>query len=132
MARFFVFLPEWWCCRRGGYEGRAQDAADAGGRGDHPEILVVLTIIALIAGVVGPRLIGYLGRAKSETAALQLQGPQDSLRLFYIDMGRYPSQSEGLAVLVAAPAAAGAGWRGPYLDSAKGLTDPWGRAYVYA
>lgn len=47
-------------------------------------------------------------------------------------MGRFPSQCEGLAVLVAAPAAAGAGWRGPYLDSAKGLTDPWGRAYVYA
>ena len=62
------------------------------------EILIVLTIMALVAALAGPRLIGYLGRAKSETANLQIQQVQNALQLFYIDLGRYPTDAEGLRV----------------------------------
>lgn len=95
------------------------------------EVLIVLAIIAMIAAVVGPRLIGYLGRAKSETAELQIDQIGNALQLFYIDTGRYPNSAEGLGALVTAPPG-DATWQGPYLDSADGLTDPWGRAYIYA
>ena len=94
------------------------------------EVLVVLTIIAMIAAVVGPRLIGYLGRAKTETAELQIKQIGNALQLFYIDNGRYPTSAEGLGVLMAAPPG-DASWAGPYLDSADGLKDPWGRDYLY-
>lgn len=90
----------------------------------------MLSIIALIAGVVAPRLIGFLGRAKSETAGLQIKQLGSAVQLFYIDLGRYPSNSEGLAVLVEAPAG-DASWDGPYMDSAAALVDPWGRDYSY-
>ncbi len=95
------------------------------------EVLVVLSIIALIAAVVGPRLIGYLGRAKTETAALQVDQLRQAVQLFYIDVGRYPSDSEGLSVLVTAPAGEAA-WSGPYMDTDEAIVDPWGRDYIYA
>lgn len=94
------------------------------------EVLIVLAIIAMIAAVVGPRLIGYLGRAKTETAELQIGQITNALQLFYIDMGRYPAASEGLPALMAAPAGA-TEWAGPYLSSEEALMDPWGRDYVY-
>lgn len=94
------------------------------------EVLVVLAIIAMIAAVVGPRVVGYLGRAKADTAELQIGQLQNSLQLFFIDMGRYPAESEGLASLVSAPAGS-TDWAGPYLASEEALTDPWGRAYLY-
>lgn len=94
------------------------------------EILVVLSILVLIAAVVGPRVIGYLGRAKSETANLQIDNLSGALQLYYIDMGRYPSEAEGLLALVEKPATDPA-WAGPYLTSREGLTDPWSRDYLY-
>ncbi|WP_208353370.1 type II secretion system major pseudopilin GspG [Pseudaestuariivita rosea] len=94
------------------------------------EVLIVLSIIALIAAVVGPRLVGYLGRAKTETAELQVKNLGEAVQLFYIDMGRYPTTSEGLGVLVNAPAGEAA-WQGPYMPTADALVDPWGRDYVY-
>lgn len=94
------------------------------------EILIVLTIIAMIAAVTGPRLIGYLGRAKTETAQLQAQQIKNALQLFYIDIGRYPATGEGLRVLIEAPAGV-ANWQGPYLESENALSDPWAREYIY-
>lgn len=94
------------------------------------EVLVVLAIIGLIAAVIGPRLIGYLGRAKSETASLQITQIENALDLYYIDMGRYPTEAEGLGVLMAAPAGEAA-WAGPYLESDEALSDPWGRDFLY-
>ncbi len=94
------------------------------------EVLVVLSIIALIAGVVGPRLIGYLGRAKTEAASLQINQLKQAVQLFYIDVGRYPSEAEGLAVLVTSPSGE-AQWSGPYLDDTAAISDPWGRDYLY-
>lgn len=94
------------------------------------EVLIVLSIIALIAAVVGPRVIGYLGTAKSETADLQIGNLASAVQLFYVDTGRYPSEAEGLSVLLARPAGDTA-WNGPYMPTDEALVDPWGRDYLY-
>ena len=94
------------------------------------EVLVVLTVIAMISAVVGPRLVGYLGRAKSETADLQIKQLVNAVQLYYIDLGRYPVESEGLKVLLQAPPGE-TKWRGPYIDNGEAMTDPWGRDYIY-
>ena len=94
------------------------------------EVLVVLAIIAMISAVVGPRVIGYLGRAKTETAELQINQINNALQLFYIDMGRFPAETEGLAVLIVSPNGA-SDWAGPYLSSKDALTDPWDRDFLY-
>jgi general secretion pathway protein G len=94
------------------------------------EMLVVLVIIGLIMGLVGPRVLNYLGDAKAKTARLQIESFSNSLDLFYIDVGRYPTTQEGLAALVQRPSGA-AVWNGPYLRGASVPNDPWGNAYVY-
>ena len=94
------------------------------------EILVVLTIIALLAAVVGPRVVGYLSRAKSTTAELQIDNLKVAVELFYVDLGRYPTEEEGLGVLLTRPGTA-PNWAGPYLESREALADPWGREYFY-
>lgn len=95
------------------------------------ELLVALVILALVMGIVAPRVIGYLSRAKSQTAEAQVKNIQGALDLFLIDVGRYPTETEGLAALITAPSGA-AGWAGPYLDDEAMPTDPWGNAYYYA
>jgi general secretion pathway protein G len=95
------------------------------------EMLVVLGIIALIAALVGPQLIKYLGKARSETAAVQVGNLTAALDIYQLDNGRYPSSQEGLGSLLRAPANAKR-WNGPYLRKAEGLVDPWGRPYLYA
>ena len=80
---------------------------------------------------MAPRVVGYLGRAKSDVALSQASNIATSLELFYYDLGRYPTPQEGLNALLTAPPDA-AGWRGPYLKEDTALIDPWGREYVYA
>ena len=59
------------------------------------EMLVVLTIIALILGLVGPRVLNYLGESRSKTAKLQIESFGSALDLFYLDTGRYPTIVRG-------------------------------------
>ena len=95
------------------------------------ELLVALVILALVMGIVAPRVIGYLSRAKSQTAEAQVKNIQGALDLFLIDVGRYPTENEGLKALIEAPAG-GAGWAGPYLDDSEEVPlDPWGNPYLY-
>lgn len=94
------------------------------------ELLVVLGIIALLATLVAPRVIGYLSSARSDVAAAQLKNIESALELYYLDNGQYPMQNEGLNALVSAPAGAKS-WRGPYLKTKEALTDPWGGAFIY-
>ncbi|MCB2053521.1 MAG: type II secretion system major pseudopilin GspG [Geminicoccaceae bacterium] len=94
------------------------------------EILVVLVILGLLGALVGPRVLGYLSSAKSDTAELQIENLAQALDLYRLDTGRYPSSQDGLAVLVSAPSDA-AGWNGPYLDGEAVPLDPWGNPYVY-
>src|SRR3979490_3469375 len=78
------------------------------------EILVVITIIGLIMALVGPRVLGYLGESKVKAARIQIESLSSALDLYYLDVGRYPSSSEGLAALARQPGG-GLTWNGPYL-----------------
>lgn len=95
------------------------------------ELLVALVILALVMGLVAPRVIGYLSRAKSQTAEAQVKHMQAALDLFQIDVGRYPTEGEGLEALMTPPPGA-IGWAGPYLDEEALPADPWGRPYLYS
>jgi general secretion pathway protein G len=94
------------------------------------ELLIVLAIIGLIVGLVGPRLLGYLETSKVKSAHLQIDNFGKALDLFFLDAGRYPTTAEGLDALVQKPSAV-SNWAGPYLKSDKAPTDPWGNRYNY-
>jgi general secretion pathway protein G len=93
------------------------------------ELLVVLAILALLMGLVGPRVLNQLGGAKSKTAALQIKDLEQTLEMYMLDTGRFPSDEDGLDALVNKPGDA-PGWNGPYLKSDVPL-DPWKRPYNY-
>jgi general secretion pathway protein G len=95
------------------------------------ELLVVLAILGLLIGLVGPRFLGQLGGAKSKTAAIQIHDLEKGLELFKLDVGRFPTNDEGLEALVRQPVNA-RGWNGPYLKGNAVPEDPWGRQYKYA
>jgi general secretion pathway protein G len=92
------------------------------------ELLVVLAILGLLAAIVGPQVIRYLGSSKTQTAQVQVRNVAASLQLFRLDAGRYPTSEEGLAALVK-PTPSVPLWNGPYLPDEAAITDPWGRPY---
>jgi general secretion pathway protein G len=94
------------------------------------ELLVVLVILGLIAAFAAPQVIKYLGRAKTDSAAIQIERLSGILDLYRLEVGNYPSTEEGLQALVERPIDA-ENWNGPYIKKADALFDPWGRAYVY-
>ena len=94
------------------------------------ELLVVLTIISLILGLVGPRVLGYLGESRVKAAKLQIESFSSALDLFYLDTGRYPATAEGLDALAQRPASV-AIWNGPYVKGGRIPSDPWGHPYQY-
>jgi general secretion pathway protein G len=94
------------------------------------EMLVVLVIIGLIMGLVGPRVLNYLTDARIKAARLQIESFNNSLDLFFMDAGRYPNSKEGLSALVRRPAGLET-WNGPYLKGGSVPNDPWGNPYVY-
>ena len=97
------------------------------------EMLVVMVLIGLLAGLVGPKLFGRVDSSKVQTAQAQIKMFKGSLETFRLDVGRFPTQAEGLAALNQAPSEerAKARWRGPYLDQDL-PRDPWDSAYVYS
>ena len=94
------------------------------------EMLVVITIIGLIMGLIGPRVLNYLSESKVKAAKIQLQSFGGALDLFYLDAGRFPSTAEGLTALVR-PTPGVAAWNGPYLKGGNIPNDPWSHGYVY-
>ena len=97
------------------------------------EMIVVLVIIGLIMGLVGPRLFSQADRAKVQTAETQTRMLRGALQTMRLDLGRYPLQDEGLQLLTERPAdpKISARWQGPYLDESV-PTDPWGNPYQYS
>src|SRR6201991_1472784 len=93
------------------------------------ELLVVLLIIALLAGYVGPKLFGEVGKARSKTAASQMKGIESALDRYRLDTGHYPPGDAGLPALMTNPGNT-PGWEGPYMTSAI-PNDPWGKPYIY-
>lgn len=94
------------------------------------ELLVVLVILGLLAGLVGPRVMKYLGGAKSDTARLQIEDMGAALDLYRLEVGRYPTSQEGLEALVEQPPGVNR-WNGPYLKKKQIPKDPWGQEYHY-
>lgn len=94
------------------------------------ELLVVLAILGLIIGVVGPSVMKHLGTAKTDTARIQIEDFGATLDLFYLENGRYPTDQEGLSALVSKPPSLDS-WNGPYLKKKVIPRDPWGNEYHY-
>ena len=93
------------------------------------ELLVVLAILAMLAGLVGPAVMEKFSGSKPKAAAIQIADLSKAADLFKLDVGRYPSNEEGLEALTKKPATA-AGWAGPYLKGSTPL-DPWSKPYAY-
>lgn len=94
------------------------------------ELLVVLAILALLAGLVGPRVLNQLSGAKSDTAKVQIRDLEQAAEMFKLDTGRFPSNDEGLRALVQNPGNL-PGWNGPYLRRSEVPMDPWNHPYRY-
>lgn len=94
------------------------------------ELLVVLAILTMLATFVGPQVLRYLGKARTDSARVQIGAIVSALELYAVDNGGYPPQEAGLGALVQPPPGA-TRWNGPYLKKADGLVDPWGRPYGY-
>jgi len=96
------------------------------------ELLVVLVVLGLLAGLIGPQLFGRVGEARTTTARTQLELLGVALDGYRLDNGGYPTTAQGLAALQTKPSRAPipANWRGPYLRKAV-PADPWSRPYAY-
>ncbi|MBN3759427.1 type II secretion system major pseudopilin GspG [Burkholderia sp. Ac-20365] len=94
------------------------------------ELLVVLVIIGLLAGIVGPRLFANVDKSKVTTAKAQINVLGKAVDQLRLDIGRYPSAQEGLTLLMSPPSDGTTGWNGPYLSKPVPV-DPWGKPYRY-
>lgn len=94
------------------------------------ELLVVMAILAMLVGLVGPAVMEQFGGAKTDAAKIQIEELGASLDLYKLDMGRYPNSGEGLDALVT-KSGSGSKWNGPYVKKGKVPKDPWGYDYVY-
>jgi general secretion pathway protein G len=92
------------------------------------ELLLVLVILAVLAAVVVPKFVNRPEQAKQTAAKADATMIENQLEQFSVDVGRYPTPEEGLAVLVDGEALKG--WKGPYLKDLP--KDPWGHPYLYA
>ena len=92
------------------------------------EMLVVIAIIGLLMAIVGPQDLAQLNKAKTHAAKIQIVSTESALDEFQADVGRYPTQAEGLTALTAAPPGV-IGWNGPYSKAVP--PDPWGQPYHY-
>ena len=93
------------------------------------ELLVVIVIIGLLAGYVGPKYFAQIGKSEIKVAKVQIDAFEKALDTYRLDLGRYPTTEQGLAALNEKPVNE-AKWQGPYLK--KGVPpDPWGQPYQY-
>ena len=93
------------------------------------ELLVVMVIIGLLAGYVGPQYFSQIGKSEIKAAKAQIDAFEKALDQYRLDVGRYPGTEQGLRALIAAPAGESR-WQGPYLRKSV-PEDPWGKPYQY-
>ncbi|MGZ8136443.1 MAG: type II secretion system major pseudopilin GspG [Methylococcaceae bacterium] len=94
------------------------------------ELLVVLGIIAMLAGIVGPQVMKHMGESKTKAAKVQIEDLAATLDMYKLDLGRYPTTEEGLNALIESPDSSKP-WNGPYLRKSKIPLDPWQQEYHY-
>jgi general secretion pathway protein G len=98
------------------------------------ELMVVVVIIGILAGLIVPRIMGSDEKAREAKAKMQIESLETALKLYKLDNGSYPSTEQGLKALVEAPAAGNLAknWRqGGYLEKGKIPKDPWGNEFIY-
>ncbi|MFN3565405.1 MAG: type II secretion system major pseudopilin GspG [Burkholderiaceae bacterium] len=93
------------------------------------ELLVVIVIIGLLAGLVGPRYFDQLGKSNTKIARAQIDALEKALDQYRLDVGSYPTSEQGLQALYVKPNNVER-WQGPYLKK-PAPPDPWGRPYLY-
>ena len=94
------------------------------------ELLVVLGIIAMLAGIVGPQVMKHMGESKTKAARVQIEDLAATLDMYKLDLGTYPTTEEGLKALIESPDGAKR-WNGPYLRKSRIPLDPWQNEYHY-
>lgn len=94
------------------------------------ELLVVLAILGLLIGFVGPAVLRQLGNAKHRVAEQSIERIAGVLDLYKLDVGTYPTSEQGLKALVIAPSGV-RNWNGPYLKGEGVANDPWGKPFLY-
>lgn len=98
------------------------------------ELMVVMVILLILAGLVGPRIMGRPEEARRMKAKVDMQSIETALKMYNLDNGSYPTTEQGLDALVAAPSVGKLphGWReGGYLEKGRVPKDPWGNEYIY-
>ena len=98
------------------------------------ELMVVVIILGILAGLVVPRIMERPGQAKQTKAKIQIESLETALKLYKLDSGRYPDTEQGLEALVQKPEAGNqhGSWReGGYLEKGRVPLDPWNNAFVY-
>lgn len=93
------------------------------------ELLVVMVIIGLLAGYVGPKYFAQIGKSEVKAARAQIDALEKALETYRLDTGHYPGTEQGLNALMTQPAIEPK-WQGPYLKKAV-PPDPWGKPYIY-
>jgi general secretion pathway protein G len=94
------------------------------------ELLVVLVILGLLASVVAPQVMKHVGKAKTDSAQLQIADLGAAMDLYYLELGDYPTTEQGLRALIEAPSNE-TNWNGPYLKKKIVPLDPWGQDFDY-
>jgi general secretion pathway protein G len=94
------------------------------------ELLVVLGIIAMLAGIVGPQVMKHMGESKTKAAKVQIEDLSATMDMYKLDAGSYPNSQQGLQALIEAPDNAKR-WNGPYLSKSKIPLDPWQNEYHF-
>ncbi len=94
------------------------------------ELLVVLGIIAMLAGLVGPQVMKHMGESKVKAAKVQIEDLAQTLDMYKLDVGSYPTSEQGLNALIESPGDIQR-WNGPYLRKSKVPLDPWNNEYKY-
>lgn len=94
------------------------------------ELLVVMAIMALLAGLVGPKVFSVLSKAKTKTVRIQIKDFESGLEMYKLDVGRFPNGEEGLQGLFKKPSGV-KGWNGPYMKGKELPQDPWQNNFIY-
>ena len=114
---------------------RYQSTAVGNQRGFTPiELMVVIVILGILAGLIVPRIMGEPDKAKKLKARMQIESIGTALKMYKLDNGKYPTTEQGLQALVEQPSSGDIpkNWRkGGYLEKGKVPKDPWGNDFVY-
>jgi general secretion pathway protein G len=94
-------------------------------------MLVVVVVISVLAALVGPNILKALTDANASAARSQVEMLSTALDAYRLEVGTYPTTTEGLRALVEPPSGSPARWKGPYLRKSSVPLDPWGNPYVY-